>query len=1422
MADARGGCDDRFIGSIFEMLALETLEPRLLLAADLVYSEGTPPGSFDPDDIAAYVAGLLSTNFTLRAESDNGDFFWRLYATGTDLVPFSETLTLSYQITQAGDLDVNITRDDHGLNDVVLGLGLIDFIGDRLTVEMDSLTVLNGQFSGTPIDIKFAGGKDIDLGEIIGVEIPSPLDILNDQVVLVGTGAGGTIERDVTVQSSSDIADRSDNPDAAATSAVVTLDGDLTIKSDSKIVFGTGSALSASNISLLAENAGEPLVKGILANAAAEVTLDGATLAAAGGTVTISALGKVDMTGANAEDGDQFFGNTLAGTVVTSFSTATVDIIGNTNITANTLDVTAAVDADIEASVEGATVKILTVWAAGDARVNIGDDSGTTTINVTGELTAEAKSDVNIKATSKPGTGDNDSSVDAAIVNVAAGLNFTDLEVNASLSGAALNLQTPIVNVTAAENAGSTFTAEAKSGAGSENVGIAGALAINVPKTSVQALIAADTTANFGGNDVKLEANSTTSTVTKALPKEATTGGSTGIGASVAFVYADNDTRAAIEEGATLNSTGDVHVSATGTHKVQTQADGGAAGGTAITPVVATSVPINDTVAEILGGPQLVVGSLTVQATQTTETSTVAKGDAKGSNAAIGVSIGLNIAEDTVVAQLHRDVDANGAVSVTASGASASTADARASSTGTQQDGESGQNVNQQGQSQVDHANTQVANNNGGTGTQTNTAPNSDTSSGAVSVAAAITFNITTIDVSALIAGTTATPLAIDSEGALTVKSSANTDANAVADGSAKTTSSGTSVGAAVAVNAAETFNNAFIADASVAADGVTVEAVMTERKLDIDTLTTVDLDGNTIFVGDAQGLTTGEKVVYRNGGGSNIGGLTDGTDYFVITDSRGKIKLATSAANATAGTAVDLTSLGSGDSHKLERPDTAADDDITFDPDKLRLDIKGVGLNTGDAVVYDNGGGTDIGGLTHDTTYFAIVNGDLPVKLAETRDKAYKGQSIDITGAGTGDDHKLKEATHSMRAEAKAGAGGGKFGIAGSVAINLGQGETAARLDSGTTVISEDGTADGDTDIGDVKIASAATTNNLAVALPNQDAAGTSLGFGLSFSFNLGAHDTRATIAGDADVADANHVAVTATADHAMFTHSKAGAEVAGDSTAITGAIALAVANNTTAAEVLAGNVLAVNGNLQIEATSKQQQRTVGDADTKGGQTGIGVAFAMGWVEDKTDALLTRDVSTGGATADNVKVLATSTTESTTIATGSAEGSKGESEGGNTADQETQNQTNFANNRAGTNVSSPNAGSQVDSANATAGSQTNNPGGQGGNAQNSSTETQGGYCPCGGGDRGHRTAAGCDCHDRGRGGHPGPGRRGGQGDQRGRRQHAGNRPCLRGRRQDDRRGGGRHQCRPTGGNRLCRQRHDHGGLAQSGSGHAA
>ena len=87
--------------------------------------------------------------------------------------------------------------------------------------------------------------------------------------------------------------------------------------------------------------------------------------------------------------------------------------------------------------------------------------------------------------------------------------------------------------------------------------------------------------------------------------------------------------------------------------------------------------------------------------------------------------------------------------------------------------------------------------------------------------------------------------------------------------------------------------------------------------------------------------LVQGQRVTYTDGTGSAIGGLTDGTVYFVIINDANSFKLASSASNAAAGTAINLTSVGSGTSHNIN---------VAFD-----------GVNTKFKATFNNGTEADV-----------------------------------------------------------------------------------------------------------------------------------------------------------------------------------------------------------------------------------------------------------------------------------------------------------------------------------------------------------------------------------------------------------------------------------------------------------------------------
>ncbi|MCK9230854.1 MAG: DUF4347 domain-containing protein, partial [Syntrophales bacterium] len=91
----------------------------------------------------------------------------------------------------------------------------------------------------------------------------------------------------------------------------------------------------------------------------------------------------------------------------------------------------------------------------------------------------------------------------------------------------------------------------------------------------------------------------------------------------------------------------------------------------------------------------------------------------------------------------------------------------------------------------------------------------------------------------------------------------------------------------------------------------------------EFDAATKVDLAADAIDLGADHGFKTGQAVVYRAGGGTAIGGLTDGTTYYVITVGNNTVKLAETAEGATAGTAIDLTGNGTGTQSLAARAST-------------------------------------------------------------------------------------------------------------------------------------------------------------------------------------------------------------------------------------------------------------------------------------------------------------------------------------------------------------------------------------------------------------------------------------------------------------------------------------------------------------------
>jgi hypothetical protein len=123
---------------------------------------------------------------------------------------------------------------------------------------------------------------------------------------------------------------------------------------------------------------------------------------------------------------------------------------------------------------------------------------------------------------------------------------------------------------------------------------------------------------------------------------------------------------------------------------------------------------------------------------------------------------------------------------------------------------------------------------------------------------------------------------------------------------------------------------------------------------------TVVNTTNNTITL-SSHGLSTADPVYYYAGSNA-IGGLNNSTLYYAIASDSNTIKLATTASNATAGTAISFTSAPSSDTTQYIYQGVNISSNFIYSASH--------GFTTGDIFYYDNTG-TSIGGLSENTKYY-------------------------------------------------------------------------------------------------------------------------------------------------------------------------------------------------------------------------------------------------------------------------------------------------------------------------------------------------------------------------------------------------------------------------------------------------------------------
>ncbi|MDB5352184.1 MAG: hypothetical protein JWN86_3431 [Planctomycetota bacterium] len=429
---------------------------------------------------------------------------------------------------------------------------------------------------------------------------------------------------------------------------------------------------------------------------------------------------------------------------------------------------------------------------------------------------------------------------DAAATGVGVGIavNAVSGESDRAIIGAGATVQAKGLTLDAHMSPGGDGTnvlrAEAVSGVGSKETGVAGSLAINAVKLTTEAVVGSGAQVTLSGGDLNLTATSKTSAPASARPGlDANTGGVKGLGLSFAVNVIEENTRAEVEDMASVVGANNVGLNATSSDDLSTTAQTGIqATGSAFAAAAAITTLTAPTTARIGVLPSASLpanGNVSLSATHGGLMVANSGGESvAASGTSLGASVSVVVATVDTVATIARDVNAAGGINLTALGGSASDATAKATSKGGKaDDGSAPQTAaNDETKSDLTQADSAAASV-GAKGSNGAVAPKSETSSGGTAVAGALAVDIV---VSSRAEASIAPSRNITSGGIISLLASNDTDAHAKADGSA-TSANSDGVGVGIAINAAT--NNVTRADiganSNVTAKGLSVQTAMTQ-----------------------------------------------------------------------------------------------------------------------------------------------------------------------------------------------------------------------------------------------------------------------------------------------------------------------------------------------------------------------------------------------------------------------------------------------------------------------------------------------------------------------------------------------------------------------------------------------------------------
>jgi filamentous hemagglutinin family protein len=869
-----------------------------------------------------------------------------------------------------------------------------------------------------------------------------------------------------------------------------------------------------------------------------------------------------------------------------------------------------------------------TVAKVGKGRT-ISSTNGALKVKSTSEADASSKADG-----SQIDSGNTSVGVGAAVaLNVGISTNVAVVGENASINTKGLTISA--VNVSGEK---SDYAAEAKSGAGAGNVGVAGSLAANIVVNTTVAALEGDSASdpdaqgavvNAGNGDILVEAaNATTSTVKSGADVKGTDADAkVGVGASIGVNVGVNTVVAEAGDGSEIDNGKDFGLNATADHAFTTDVTGGAAGAkVSVTPLAAVTVAVNTTTARLGASPveATLSGKYSSTADHESSATTTATGQTAGSDVAVGVSLGLTSAVDTVTADVERDINATNGVEANAKSTAKSSTSATASVKGgdkAKDDGSapaagggsgSGETVDDKVAGQQNKATaagkttaakapatTPAAGSTASDKLDTNkqTPPKGETSEGGVSVAAAVGVNVGVATTTARIGeGKRIT----SSAGALKVTSANQADTSAKAEGSQVDSSKNTDVGvgAAVALNVGVATTTAVVADeAIVSTKGLTISATgIGGEKSDSKAEAKSGAGAGNVGVAGALAINAAVNTTV-----AQLEGDTDDDASVAQVDADGGAVLI-EAQNATTSMA------------KVSA-------DVKGTDDKAKV---GVGASVGVNVAVN-------------TTVAEVGNGAV---LADAG-------SVGLNAA----------ANHAMTTEATGGAAGAKVSVTPVVAAGIAVNTTVARLGEGATPLDVSGAYSS-------KAEQTSTVTTKATGQAQGDVA-----VGASLGATIAVDNVHATVERNLDAG--NGLELAAKSDTSLTTEVKAGAKGAkaakkdadGNETPETGTtvdeqkttqLDFAKSRNSKAAGVNTATPEAKTPDTTNEAPGTDKPTNSPNKEQQGKKVSVAAAIGATVAYNQAKA----EIATGrtvGAGSGKLKVSSESDTNYRTLATGEA-----------------------------------------------------------------------------------------------------------------------------------------------------------------------